>query len=206
MSDQQDINIFSSNLRMEDVASMRNQADQLKRITETLAGGGEFNIRATGKELAPFILPGDLLVFVSTNFVKMGEGDFLLYRSNAGIPAVRRVIRKSFLDNQALAIMRAEQNHDDRETIRAGQILARLTHIERHGQKIKAWRLNRGIIDWLTRYGTRHPLSRLEDLLLNLLPIRKRTERRAAIRDGLIKVDPAEAKKKGKTKDPFTKF
>lgn len=206
MSDNQDISIFSSDLRAEDVSKVRGHADQLKRITETLAGGGEFHIRATGRDLAPFIQPGDLMVFVSTNFVKMSEGDFLLYRSNAGIPAVRRAIRKSFLENQALVILRSEANHDDRETVRAGQLLARLTHVERHGKKIKAWRLNRGIIDWLTRYGTRHALSRIEDFVLSLLPIRKRIARRDAIRDGLIKVDREEGKKKGQNKDLFTKF
>lgn len=206
MSDREDINIDSARLRPEDLATMREQAALLKRITETLAAGNEFRIRATGKELTPFIQPGDLMVFVPTNFVKMGEGDFILYRSNHGFPVVRRAVRKSFLENQAMVILRTEVDHDDRETIRASQILARLSYVERHDRKIRAWRLNRGLIDWLTRYGTRHPLSRLGDLLLSLLPIRQRLAKRDAIRDGLANVDSHEAKKKSKKKDAITEF
>ena len=201
MSDQQDINIYSDKVSAEDVSHLKGAVDQIRRIMDSLAAGNEFHVRATGKELRPFIHPGDLLVFVSTNFVKLSEGDFVLFRNASGVPSVRRVIRKCFIEGQATVITRSDIDMNDREQIRAAQVLARLTHVERHGQKIRAWRLNRGLRDWLTHFGTRNVFSRFTDFFLSLFPIRKKLEGRRLIEEGLVAAPPE--KKSGKNKDPF---
>jgi hypothetical protein len=58
--------------------------------------------------------------------------------------------------------------------VKASQVIGRLVCVERHGKRIKGSRLNRGFVDWVTQFGTRHPLARIGDLFLLLLPISRR--------------------------------
>lgn len=146
------------------------QAGLMTRIIDTLATGGEFSVRVTDHTLMPFIQPGDLMIFVSTNYEKMKVGDFVLYRLANGVPAVRRVVKKTLLEGHATIITRSDINVEDNDRVRAAQVLGRLAFLERHGKRIKGSKLNRGIVDWFTDFGTRHPLAKVGEMFLMLLP------------------------------------
>ena len=180
--------------------AMQGAADAIQRIIDTLSAGNAFNVRVTDSTLMPFIQPGDLMVFKSTNYVKTREGDFVLYRLNSGVPAVRRVVRKLFVEGKATLITRSDVDHNERDQLRASQLLAKLVHVERHGRKISAWRLNRGPIDWLTSYGTRPVWSKFVDFVLFMLPLHKRREDNLEVGDDVTKIEAPVLVRKSKKK------
>lgn len=182
----------------EESSIIAGSADALHRITDALASGKGCQVRVTDKTLLPYIQPGDLMFFVSTNFVKMGTGDFVMYRLGSGQPMVRRAISKCFIEGQATVITRSDVDHKDTDQVRAAQLMARLTHIERRGQKIKAWRLNRGLMDWVTQYGTRHPLSRVRDFFLAFLPVHSRKASASAAKKADLKKSEGAARRPGR--------
>lgn len=178
------------------VAHIHDQADAMHRISETLSSGKEFSVRVTDHSLMPYIQPGDMMIFLATNYEKMRVGDFVLYRLTSGVPAVRRVIRKTLVDGHAVIITRSDVNLDEKDEVRAAQVIGRLAFLERHGKRIKGGSLNRGLLDWLTQYGTRHPLSRLGDLFFLLLPASRRLGQGTI--EGVNKVDSSKRHKNQK--------
>lgn len=130
-----------------------------------------FAVTAKDDSVSPFIRSGDRMVFLQTSFEKMCVGDFVIYRLDDGSPVVRRIIAKGIdAHGRACVAARHERDGHQNDLVQATQVIGRLAYLESNGKRIKANRLNRGIFDLLTLYGTRQPFFRLTDCLLKMLP------------------------------------
>lgn len=150
---------------------MRTSAQTAGNVMDPKAVNNEFSVTVKDGSLEPYIHKGDTLILVKTDYEKMAVGDFVLYRLDNGESVVRRIIAKGTSQGRACVVTRWEQDEAKKEQVIAAHVVRRVTHvISSDGKRVRAGTLNRGLLDWLTQYGTRLPLFRLVELLLILIP------------------------------------
>ncbi len=152
-----------------DLSRTSGVASSLEQCMKALASGEEVGIKASDSSMAPWIVPGDIMVFSTSNMEHVKAGDIVLYRSGGSAHA-RRVVRKTFLGHDIVLIIKADAQRKLDTPIKPPQISAVLKAVERKGRSIPARRLNRGILDWLTDYGTVSPLRKILGILFFFLP------------------------------------
>lgn len=156
------------------VENLHRQVDAVGNAVDTLSSGKELVVRVNDYALQPVIKPGDAMVFKATTYGKVRVGDFVMYRLNDGSPAIRRVVRKMIYDRfgqRFLAVVtRGQSDPTMQDVVPVVKVMARLEYVDRGGTRIKPNRLNRGIIDWLTDFGTRSVFHRFLDVVLFFVP------------------------------------
>jgi len=99
---------------------------------EALRRWGVLKLRATGVSMLPTLWPGDLLTVYSRRPEQVGPGDIVLYR-RGGRFFIHRVVSKSLIGNESFLIARGDCMSEEDPPVRSGEVLGKITKIERAG-------------------------------------------------------------------------
>jgi len=102
--------------------------------TELLRSGQRVRFQATGASMAPSVLEGDRLTIEPVDATQVRPGDILFYATARGLTAHRVVERVS--DVPAAFRTRGDAAGSEDETVTAGQLLGRVTRVERDGRRV----------------------------------------------------------------------
>ena len=154
---------------MRDITESTERATQISRYIDDINQGKEVVMRVGDKQWEPMLKQGDFMVFGPINLEKMGPGAIVLYRVGERL-LVRRVVRKAFIKSDMMLITKSLNGTNTDPPIKAATVLARLLHVDRPGARVPASRINRGLVDWLTEYGTASPFAKVTGFFSRLLP------------------------------------
>ena len=119
--------------------------DAIPQMTEILNSGGSFRLMVTGNSMLPFLRHRQDRVILAPVSRPIRRGDILFYLRGPEICILHRV-HSIRADGSLLMCGDAQVAL---EPIQEGQVLARVTHVERNGKKISceglSWQLLCGI-------------------------------------------------------------
>jgi hypothetical protein len=160
---------LSSQMSSGELEDTTSRATQVSKYIDDLNNGREVVLKVGDRKWEPHLKEGDFMVFGAPNLEKLGPGAIVLFRAGERL-IVRRVVKKTFIKTDIMLLIKPIQGKAVEAPIKAASVLARLIHVDRTGGRVPAERLNRGLIDWLTAYGTASPLHRLTGFLAALVP------------------------------------
>ena len=157
-----------------ELAESLDSAGRIGQYRDTLAAGEDLYITAgkRGFPGIPQIEPGDTLVFGPYIWGKIRPGCIVLYLIGDKPLVARVALRTVHNGRYALKtnLKVTRKGTEEFRYIAPDQVLAVLKAVIRQSRRIPSWQMTRGLIDWVTDYGTRNPLGKLLDLLFLPLP------------------------------------
>jgi signal peptidase I len=99
---------------------------------DTLRAWGELKLRATGVSMLPTLWPGDILTVQSYGLEQVEPGEVVLYKRR-GRFFIHRVVRKSLTGGEVFLITRGDCMTEADPPVRSGEVLGRITEIQRAG-------------------------------------------------------------------------
>ena len=163
------MSLYTSSEPFKDITESTDRATQISRYIDDLNQGKEVVLRVGDKQWEPVLKQGDFMVFGPVNLEQMGPGAIVLYRVGEKL-VIRRVVKKVFSKSDLMILTKPINGTKVEAPLRAASVLARLLHVDRPGARVPASRLNRGIVDWLTAYGTESPFAWVGRFFSRLLP------------------------------------
>jgi signal peptidase I len=114
---------------------MNRQASEEGRCSlaaEALRTWGVLKLRATGVSMLPTLWPGELLTVQSCRAEQFEPGEIVLYMRR-GRFFIHRVVRKQVTGDEAYLITRGDCMPEDDPPVRSGEVLGKITEIQRAG-------------------------------------------------------------------------
>jgi hypothetical protein len=108
---------------------------QIDLVMTTLHQFGEVRLTAGGCSMIPFICPGDLLTVRALPLSRAEVGDIVL-SSREGRFCVHRLLRRWSQGDQSYFQTKGDALHQPDPVAWAGQLLGRVTTIERQGKRV----------------------------------------------------------------------
>jgi signal peptidase I len=99
---------------------------------EALRTWGMVKLQATGVSMLPTLWPGDLLTVHSLRLEQSEPGDIVLYM-RGGRFVIHRVVGKTLTGDEAFLIARGDCMPQDDSPVRSGELLGKITEIQRAG-------------------------------------------------------------------------
>ncbi len=107
-------------------------APQMELAAEALSSGRAIRLCVRGSSMLPSLWPGDILTIAHTSFGDVVCGDIVLVRRNV----VHRVIRKENFGERVCLITRGDAVSQNDPLVEEGELLGKVTNIERNGRSM----------------------------------------------------------------------
>jgi len=114
-------------------------AEKQQLLAEVLLSGGSARLRVTGSSMLPTIWPGDVAVLERVTPANLGAGDVILFQQNARL-FLHRIVALGSAANEF--VTRGDAMPQADPVVRADQILARVTAVERERKIIHRFALS----------------------------------------------------------------
>jgi hypothetical protein len=101
-------------------------------VAEALRTWGVLKIRATGVSMLPTLWPGDLLTVQSRRLEEIEPGEIVLYRRRNRF-FIHRAVSKCLIGDGLFLIARGDSMPEADPPVRIGQVLGKITEVERDG-------------------------------------------------------------------------
>lgn len=111
--------------------------DFLERSRQNLSRSLTVEICMSGSSMSPAIKDGDLVTIEPIPDGRINQGDIILYQSRFDTAVIHRVVRIERSSNDRTVITRGDAATQNDLAIPFTQILGRVKHIERAGERIR---------------------------------------------------------------------
>ena len=152
-----------------------NQVEFAALSGELLEEGHAVRFRAGGSSMWPFIRDGDVLIVEPLEGGAVRVGDVVLYRTAAGRVMAHRVVIRTTDDGDVALLIRGDGSEGAGDTVVPGDVLGRVTWMERGGGAIRLDRWPRRMLVrlwiglWPLSLRCWHALSAARRAVLSLL-------------------------------------